>query len=507
MPIIELKCIEILLRFLNNDTMLKDEIYSEFEELETFTQIKNNLFNTISINQLLENYSEIQSFSLEYFFKTGIIPGMYNEETTVPLYENRYKNNSKKFYNFLIEALKREQYTFSPSNDIIIKSGPSKIVIPQIWLYRLSQAVKRTKYEKVYFYNKNKENNIIDKIDLIEYLRHTKTFIVELISSDPNIDYEYIFKDASSKTNNQFKNKREVKVNDIIGMFIDSTASLCNTKISKYKLTDSYWLIQKAEKAGIDFYTQPLEVQQQILNNWILEYINSKEKSQKETQKFILLADPEKIKSIQDLEINKEEVISGLFCLYMHLIKYLNLDYNFISLTSFKIESYLSEKTQTNLIVLNKLIKTINTIGEEKILSAEKLNNLLFEMKDSDEIAFKEKEIEYRELLVEYQEMELEEESQTKKRNILQKEIQIEQKDSIETIAFDNEKIIELLIKATKEGKIVFNFKTNKLLIELYNHTIGKVVFKTSIDIDSLISLIENINFNLEEVSNLLKFN
>ena len=52
MPIKELKCIEILIRFLIRKSSLKHEISSEFKDTSVFENTKTNLFNMISINSL-----------------------------------------------------------------------------------------------------------------------------------------------------------------------------------------------------------------------------------------------------------------------------------------------------------------------------------------------------------------------------------------------------------------------------------------------------------------------
>ena len=128
----------------------------------------------------------------------------------------------------------------------------------------------------MYFFNKKKENNITDKNSLIDYIRHTKTFLVELSSSNPNIDYDLEFSSTEAKTNNAVRGNREIKIEDIIQIFQEQLSSECDCKISKYKLSDAFFLVSKAERMGREFYCEPLQVQQKYLNKWMLEYINSK---------------------------------------------------------------------------------------------------------------------------------------------------------------------------------------------------------------------------------------
>ena len=90
MPIEELKCIELLMRFLRNNNDL------EYTDFSTFKRSKFNLFNYININNLLKNFSFDQSFSLEEFLYTGQIPGIYSEKTKTPKLEPN--TDYKKFY-------------------------------------------------------------------------------------------------------------------------------------------------------------------------------------------------------------------------------------------------------------------------------------------------------------------------------------------------------------------------------------------------------------------------
>ena len=295
MPINELKCIEVLMRYLAQNSKLTQEIHSEFDETATYEHTKTNLFNLLTIFDLIENFDINQPFSLEYFLKTGVIIGMFEEPTITPDEDFKNKQDYLEFYKNLIEAFKEGNYLFDDTNNIFVSSEKLETVIPQIWLDRLSQAVKHTKYQRMYFFNKKKENNITDKNSLIDYIRHTKTFLVELSSSNPNIDYDLEFSSTEAKTNNAVRGNREIKIEDIIQIFQEQLSSECDCKISKYKLSDAFFLVSKAERMGREFYCEPLQVQQKYLNKWMLEYINSNERTKKETQKLILLANPKNI--------------------------------------------------------------------------------------------------------------------------------------------------------------------------------------------------------------------
>ena len=505
MPIEELKCIEILIRFLTRKSNLKDEISSELNDKTSFDKAKVNLFNIISIYNLIDNFDLNQPFSLDLFLLNGSIPGMYEEKTHTPTDDNRYNTDYKKFYVHLIEALKEGNYFFDESNDICISSTKLETTVPQIWLYRLSQACKRNKYQRMYFYNKNKENNITDKNALLDYLHHTKTFLVELTSSDPNIDFDIEFKSTEAKTNNQIQGNREIKVSDIIDIFKQETSSHIDCKISKYKLTDAFFIIAKAEHMGRTFYSETLDVQQKYLNKWMIDFINSNEKANTETQKLVLMANEKNIHGYEIEELNKKDAIIGLINIYIRMLKNLDVDLELTSLTSFSIDEYLNPQTEQELVELNKIIKEINKCITEKSLLAGELQNITLSIDKLDQIKDKEKLQEVKKertrLLSEFSSKDEKEIELGRKRNILQDSIRIAKQTSVESIAFDNELIIDLLLESIKRGRVYFKLSSNQIVFEAYNEELGKVIFKATTNLEKIIALIEDINYRAEEYS------
>ena len=70
---------------------------------------------------------------------------------------------------------------------------------------------------------------------------------------------------------------------------------------------------------------------------------------------------------------------------------------------------------------------------------------------------------------------------------------------SIEEIAFDNDRIMTLIERAVREGRIYLNpYNKNRLTIELHNDEIGKTIFRASISLEQLLQFIENNNFDLD---------
>lgn len=504
MQVTELKCIEVLIRSLVNKTALDKEALSEFDRISTFEETKNNLFNIISIDDLLSNFNHIQPFSLELFLHTGIVPGMFEEKTQIPNIDSKYFKDYLSFYKDLLEALQEENYIFDEDNNVFVSSGKIETIIPQVWLYRLAQATKRSKFERLYFYNKNKENNIKDKNELLDYLRHTKTFVVELSSNNQKADYQVEFLSAEAKTNQQVDSNREVKVSEVMELFKSNVSSEYQTTIRKYKLSDAFFLISKAEKMGRDFYTEPLEIQQKYINRWMLEFIHSNELAKNETQKFILLATTKKNSNYDPKDFDRKQVIIGLFNLYINIIKNIGRNYELVSLQDFKIEEYISSETQDNIKALDDIIKRVNSSR----ISQAYIRQDLAETHDyvrpldqvEDESIISEKKVENSSLTEMLKLQEAIEFACGQKRNQLQDKIRLAQQNSIEDLAFDNDLIIALIIEAVKRGRIYFKTGTNHLIIELYNDELGKTIFKVSISTTNLITFMENFNFGLEEL-------
>ena len=504
MQVTELKCIEVLIRSLVNKTDLDREALSEFDRVTTFEGAKNNLFNLISIDDLLSNFNHIQPFSLELFLHTGIVPGMFEEKTQIPQIDPKYFKDYLSFYKDLLEALRDENYVFDEQNNLFVSSEKIETVIPQVWLYRLAQATKRNRFERMYFYNKNKENNITDKNDLLDYLRHTKTFVVEMKSSNPTKDCQVEFLSAEAKTNKQVDGNREVKVADVMEIFKSNVSPEYQVRIRKYKLSDAFFLISKAEKMGREFYTEPLEVQQKYINKWMLEFINSNEQAKTETQKFILRASTKKNSGYNPEDFDKKQVIIGLFNLYISIIKNTSRNYELVSLQDFRIEEYVSLETQDNLKSLEDIIKRVNSSRVSQASIKQNLANTHDEVRPLDQVEeetiISKKKVENASLTEMLKLQEAIEVACSQKRNQLQDQIRIAQQNSIEDLAFDNDLIIFLIIEAVKRGRVYFRPGTNHLIIELYNEELGKTIFKVSISTANLITFIENFNFGLEEL-------
>lgn len=498
----ELKAIEVLMKSLVNNTSLRKEASSSFINLQNFENAKLNLFNIISINELMEYYDENPSFSLEFFLFQGIIPGLYEKPSAVPVVDAKFYNDVNGYYRKLFKALKEGNYVYDENSNVFVSSEEIETIIPQIWLYRLANAFKKNAFKEMFMYNKKSENNILDVLGLIDYLRHTKTFLVSMSAVSPNTNLKVVFDETRKKTIEEYRDKKEVKVDEVMATFKSLVPNDVEVEISKYKLADAFWLVNKAEKYKPDFYSEPLEVQQRLINKWLIEFINSNEVANRQTQKYVLASSLNEEASYRGEDIPKGEVIAGLFNLYMSLIKELDLDYTAISLSDFHLLGYASPSLQANLAKLNEMIKVINKEREIKIDAKDKATEELAKLSAISDTDVAKKEMrakKYQKALEDYQAKEAIEDEHQAARNQLQALITEEQKTSLANIAFDNDKIMSLIIEAIKKGRVYANPKGRSLYIELYNDTLGKSVFKASITFDNLVEFITNLNLTLDD--------
>ncbi len=491
----ELSCIEVLLNHLINDVDLDSAIFSEFSSTKTFATKKTSIFNILTINNILKNYTENPPFPLDQFLFYGSIPGEYESTNSIPMADPTYLSDPKEFVDNLVEALREGNYLFDEDGNIFISSNKLEATIPQSWLYKLSEGYKRKKFSKLYFYNKNQEADISDKISLIDYLRHTKTFLVSLTSKDAS-DYEIEFAKAEALTNNDVKNESVVRVEDLIKIFKSKVSRNYQTRIERYKLTDLFFIVSKAEKLGQEFYSKPLEEQKKDINNWIVDFINSNEKANEAAQEYVLL-----VADDNEPKLDKKEVIIGLLNLYLDLISRYDFDYNDVSLTDLKIGTYLPEKLQSRLNDKKILIQAINRLSNERASIKRQLdiqNAVLDSLTLSDGAKFNKTRDRIKALVEGYQQLERAQKDYQKTYNYLQETIRNDQKESMLDISFANDEIMQLLMIASKIGRIYIS-NGNIVNFETYNTEIGKTTFKASISTYDLLTLIENINYSIGE--------
>lgn len=500
MLIEELKCIEVLMRTLTSHESLETQILSVFDEAKEYKKHKNNLFNLISIKNLMTYYHENPPFSLQNFLNTGIIPGLYEERCVTPtIYESK-SSDTTTIFNNIVEALSSDHYVFDDDNNIYVSAANIEISIPQIWLHRLAQGSKKTTVDKTYFYNKNTPKQIHNKEELVEYLRRTKSFVVHMSSSNPNANYQRDFNTTKEQIDSFLRGQREVKVEHIIDLFHRLIPKTYTVETSRHKLADNYWIVSKAENLGNSFYSKSIKEQQEYLDKWINERIKSSELANLEAQKLILLADQDVNASIQ-ANIDKQEALSGLFSIYINIIASGNISLDTISLSDFRIKNYVPESKQ----ILKSTRNAYNTAITNKKVTIEELrqkaNELLSDIarldliKDFAEISKKREE--YNALLERYNKEQSSANRLTDKREEIVTYENSLPSNSVESIAFDSERLLSLINRATIKGRVYISGKD--IVIEDYNQEFADPVFKVMININKFLELIENINFTLEE--------
>ena len=486
----ELSCLEVLLNHLVNDTDLNREIFTDFSSTLTFANKRSNLFNIVSINNLIANYHEPAPFDLDEFVRTGIIKGVYDKPTIIPIIDPKDQRDPVRFIRNLVEALKDDNYILDDEHSVFVSSGTVETSLPEAWLYRLSEGFKRKNFSKLYFFNKHEEADISDKVSLIDYLRHTKTFLVSL-SSETRDDYEVEFAKAEALTNAEVKNSPVVRVEDLIKSFKRKIPKDYKVEVDRYKLSDLFFIVKKAEEAGQEFYTKPLEEQKKDINDWFVDFINSNARANESAQEFLLLGECS----------NKREVIIGLINQYFDLLEAEDFDFNQISLTDLKISTYIPADLQQSLEDRKTLVQAINRLKSEKADTKRQIDEykvVLDKVSLTDE-QFKDIKARLTTLVEKYRIIEQEEEKYQKTCTYLQDTVREEQKDSILDISFANNEIIKLIIEAVKHGRVYLNNNGTQVTFESYNNQVGKTTFKATINVRDLLTLIENINYALKE--------
>ena len=73
-------------------------------------------------------------------------------------------------------------------------------------------------------------------------------------------------------------------------------------------------------------------------------------------------------------------------------------------------------------------------------------------------------------------------------------------------IAFDNARLISLIVEAIRCGTVYINaYNKNKLTVELYNDELGKETFRLTIPLEKFLEFVENANFGLDDYSLIMR--
>ena len=155
-------------------------------------------------------------------------------------------------------------------------------------------------------------------------------------------------------------------VTEVMDTFRSFVSPKYDVQTSKYRLTDVYWILNKADAMGEEFYTAPLSIQQKHINKWVTEYINNNRISNNEAQRYILLSSLTNKYRLDKNDLSKNNVLVGLFNLYISLIEKLDLDFYSYSLSDFKITEFSSETFQAAALRIPELAQNMEKLKEAK---------------------------------------------------------------------------------------------------------------------------------------------
>lgn len=502
----ELKAIELCLRYLTEKTKLNNVIRNEFEDVEEFAKAKMNMYNFTSIVTILSNQNvSAYNFDLPRFFNDG----------TSHLYKTPLSKNDCDFHtglsfpdiiNAIITSFQKNEFSFDEFNNVIISNKDLEITMSPEWLRRLAENIKYSQKKQVYLFNKNYENNIYDEKSLLNYLYHTKTFLVS--ADDSKFEFNDEYKEETSKVQKKYANTKKAKAEDIQNALQKRLAKKWNVKVEKYTIPNYTYILQKAAANGESFYNLNLEQQKKIINQWLLEMESSSTYNMEQLRKLLLAMNKFPINDLKK-EIDLKACFLGLFSLYITALLASNIDPYEISITKFNITKYVSPSNLNVYLDLKKIIKQINNLSEQekaKDSISSTINTKMAEinkLRDSDNDSLMEQKIaELGTLITQYKKRKSYESSLQRQRNSYQSILQYNQAHSLEDIAFENDRILALIENCIINGRVYFDaYNANKIVVENFNKEVGLVDFKTTISVANLLTLIENINYYLDDAN------
>lgn len=499
----ELKVMEILLNYAIYKNGLKESIEHEFSSIEEYSKAKINIFNLISIYTISSHESELLNIDCEEFINKGITKEKKEPINGLDL-DLKTKMSAKEILKTIIDCLKNRDFTFDRNNNIIINTDKAYITMTSEWLYYLSKICQESSFRKIFLFNKNKENDIIDEKSLLNYLYHTKTFLVTISSEKPiNLKETYQAIEKSTKEKlASVSNATSAKIKETFNSVAKKNA---NAKIEKYTIPSYNYLIKKANDLEHGFYNLPLAKQKELLSKWLLEMEMTNNRIYEDFRVFTLYATPAKSHFKLSSSVNIENSVLGLLATYFNILLDSKVNLFEISLSNLKIKKYISPKTKKIYEELRQIIKKINRQKEQAKKQGstsfniqQRINKINFLRDDSADKEINEEIKKLEKDFVTFKEEQKEESALAQQRNTLQSILHYNQEHSLEEIAFDNQYITELIKEATIKGRLYFNdYKPDHIIIELFDSQLGLVTFRVEITVDELMNLIENINYSL----------
>ena len=484
----ELKVIEVLLNYLDNKENLNRIIDETFHDNELFNYSKINLFNLVCIKSILSSNPNLSNKDID---------SIVNNIEVIS--SNNLTN--KKIYEIIINEFKNNHYSLDKDNNILIYSKEFNAIVTSSWLYNLATISRNKTFNRALLFNKNEELDITDEKSLLNYLYHTKIFLVNMKNNE---DLENIYKHALINTKGYLIGKESIKSYDIKELFLRNVPSNVEINISKYDF-NNYRRIINILNNYPDFYNLTLKKQKIIIEQAILGDESTNTIDYLNLNKYILSTDIYKNKEIIN-DLNIEECYIALFKMYMYIISNMNLDYSNLYLSKIRIKTNIDESMQEDFLSLKSIVKEINNpkyinninlIKEDISKSVKEANELrdnnrenkLYEIygdiaKQVDSYVRKEKEL---------QEL-------GEKRNSIQNLIHYKKSNSVLDISFDNDEIMKKIEEAIAIGRLYVD--NNNIVIEINNKEMGMNTFTAIIPIDDFLYLVECTN---EDVYNIEK--
>ena len=496
----ELKAIEVLLNYALLRNGLSEIITEEFVSPSDFTRAKMNIFNLISIH-IIASSENLPNIDYDKFLKDGRCE-LYSKSIKSVYYELNKILTSKEIVSEIVLALKHNGYSFDGQSNIVIKTRYVTATITKEWLCRLSELCRQTNFRRIFLYNKNHENDITDEKSLLNYLYHTKTYHISL-SSDTGVNLRGIYNNAGYLTRNLLSSKKKVKVEDIREAFTSSVGTSINSRVEKYTIPSYTYILKKANKAGDAFYSKPLSLQKEYISKWLLEMEVSNNKAIEELRKLVLYTKPDSSYREVSEKVDMSNAILGLFNTFIRLLRDSEIDLFDISISKIKLKKFINDKTLEYYEELRSIIKEINSLEDEDDKEDSITNSISKRLQKINNTASAEGSID-EELSVLTQEFEIFKNRQRNKdelgnrRNTIQNIIHYNHEHSLEEIAFDNEKIIGLILNAISSGRIYFDDnRRDRIVIECFDKELGLVTFKADIKLSDFLTLVEDINYSV----------
>lgn len=495
-----LNMIETLLAIVTNPDNMDTISYKTLLESQSFKEQKLTLINLISINNIINNFNPNPSFNLKKFLYDGATT-KDGQKLNTPTIDSRYEGKEKEFYLELYRALIEENYVPYEKESIYISSEKLETIIDKEWLYGLSVLLIKDNKKRLFLLNKLKPKRIENQAYLIKYLEQYKSFICEPKNKQQQgFNKEYL--QALEAVKKYFTNKEEIKIDKVIDIFKSQIDDKYEISISKRKLPESAYIIKRVNEYK-EFYTLPLSQQQDLINEWYMQYIEYNDNNLITLQNILLT---DKISSKEFIKKNQKKLLTSLLTIYLILVSKYDINYENVSLAKFKLEKYEDTNTISNQIrkkKLDKLIEGLDNADYKKSL-IEEIERIEKEIEQQDfyddQERLAELKNEYEIMKKKYQETEINILNYKNESDILSEKIRYGKKESLPNLQFDYERVSKLLFIAAKKGVITINPLDDKTIIfEIYYDELGNQMFKAKLKISELLEFVEDLNNKIVE--------